>query len=129
MRGHLAGSTPCCLVVIKLRHPLLFACVAVCPGPVAQVNKLRTELAAATASLKDNRTAQLETRLTTLADSVVEKQGVIDQLISEKSSLNQRLELERQRRRVAEDALAARQKGGDLDGGDVEEGFSGVTPR
>jgi hypothetical protein len=48
------------------------------------VSKLKAEISVVSAQLKDNRTAQLETRLATLADSVVEKQGTIDQLISEK---------------------------------------------
>jgi hypothetical protein len=52
-----------------------------------QVSRLRAELSVASASLKENRTAQLETRLTTLADSLLEKQGVLDQLISEKVRL------------------------------------------
>ena len=48
------------------------------------VEKLRSELQTASLALKENRTVQLETRLNTLADSLVEKQGLIDQLISEK---------------------------------------------
>jgi major membrane immunogen (membrane-anchored lipoprotein) len=48
------------------------------------VGKLRAEVASLSAALKENRTAQLESRLNTLADSLVEKQGLIDQLISEK---------------------------------------------
>ncbi len=53
-------------------------------GRALQVEKLRAELQAASVALKENRTSQLETRLNTLADSLVEKQGLIDQLISEK---------------------------------------------
>jgi major membrane immunogen (membrane-anchored lipoprotein) len=52
-----------------------------------QVSRLKAEIAAVSNQLKDNRTSQLETRLATLADSLVEKQGTIDQLISEKVCL------------------------------------------
>lgn len=56
-----------------------------------QVGKLRAEVASLSAALKENRTAQLESRLNTLADSLVEKQGLIDQLISEKVCVFERV--------------------------------------
>lgn len=70
------------------------------------VRKLQADLEACKASATVDRSAQLETRVATLAESLVEKQGRLDKLSSDKLALSQRLDRERERRRVAEEALA-----------------------
>lgn len=51
--------------------------------PTIQVAKLNQELAVAKSAAVQDRTAQLEARLRTLAESVVTKQGQLDDLRSE----------------------------------------------
>ncbi len=73
---------PVYLVLCEKGPRCLGRCDTLCAP--CQVGKLRAEVTTLSAALKENRTAQLESRLNTLADSLVEKQGLVDQLISEK---------------------------------------------
>lgn len=89
-----------------------------------EVAALRAELSAAKAAAGSERVAQLEARLHTLAESVVDKQGRLDQARSERAALAQQLERERQARVAAENE-AAGVFGGDLEAGGGGGGASG----